>query len=164
MQSHETLINPILGVSASFQGFHWKAEKEANFQMDSVEISRLFQWKCNLRAKCFYSAILHNCCHLYLYGALIMFGCSKAVRNAVLMTSSSVTTISASRWSGSATARRTARWAKMKEAAKEQVTKRNHGKKINWVRLLNTFRSSRFKAFLSLSEISLIEEKKHGFE
>lgn len=93
--------------------------------MDSVEISRLFQWECNMRAKRFYSVglFLHNCCHLYLYGALIVFGCSEAVRNAVLMTSSSVTIISASRWSGSATARRTARWAKTKETAKEQVKK-----------------------------------------
>lgn len=125
MQSQETLINPGFGVSASFQGCHQKTEKEGYFQMDSVEIPRLFHWKCNLRAKCFYSVglILHNCCHLYLSGALIVLGCSEAARNAVLTTSSSVTTTSASRWSGSATARRTARWARTRETAKEQVKK-----------------------------------------
>lgn len=162
MQSQETLINPGFGVGASFQGCHQKTEKEAYFQMDSVEIPRLFQWKCNLRAKCFYSVglILHNCCHLYLSGALIVLGCSEAARNAVLTTSSSVTTTSASRWSGSATARRTARWARTRETAKEQVKKkRNDGKKINPVRLLNTYGSNKFEALPPVSEIWLIEEK-----
>lgn len=129
--------------------------------MDSVEISWLFQWKCNMRAKRFYSVglFLHNCCHLYLYGALIVFGCSEAVRNAVLMTSSSVTIISASRWSGSATARRTARWAKTKETAKEQVKKnKTIPRKSTQSGFWRRTRAKNFK-FFCLFVTSLIERK-----
>lgn len=136
MQSHETLINPVLGVSTVPVSRVVTGKQKR--KLDSVEISRVFHWKCNMRANHFYSAglFLHNWCHLYLYGAFIVLGCSEAVRNAVLMTSSSVTIISASRLSGFATARRTARWAKTKETAKEQVTNWNNAEKSNLVGLL----------------------------
>lgn len=153
-QSHETLINSVLGVS-TVPVSRVVAGKQKR-KLDSVEISRVFHWKSNMRAKRFYSVglFLHNCCHLYLYGAFIVFGCSMAVRNAVLMTSSSVTITSASRWSGSATARRTARWAKTKGTAKEQVTNRNSAEKIDWVGLLNTFRSKKLEVSLPLCSIA----------
>lgn len=46
------------------------------------------------------------------------------MRNTVQMTSSGVTTTFASRWSGSVMAKKTARWGKMRETAREQVQNR----------------------------------------
>lgn len=49
------------------------------------------------------------------------FLCREAVRSAVETTSFSVITTCASPWSGSVMAKRTARWERMKETAREQV-------------------------------------------
>lgn len=55
---------------------------------------------------------------LYLYCVLIY---RKAVRHTALMTNFAVTTTSASLWSGCVTAKKIARWGKMRKTAREQV-------------------------------------------
>lgn len=149
MQSQETLINPGFGVSSSFQGCHQKTEKEAYFQMDSFEIPRLFQWKCNLRVKCFYSVglILHNCCNLVFMWCFncvgLQRGCEERCADDQFQCHNNLCI--------------SLKWlcdgqedCKMGEDERNcqgtgEKTK-NDGKKINPVKLLNTYGSNKFEA------------------